>query len=510
MLHEPTANTDGPRWTAFCREYVRQTKGRWSKYPLVPEPWQQDLMDEALEINPETGLRLYTEVLLVVPRKNGKSTLASAASLYFLTSDGEQGPEVYNAAAAKLQAGVVFNQARAFVVASPRLADFVLPRRYHLECPRNGGILRVLSSDAPLQHGLNPSATVIDELHAHKSPALYVAMTTGEGAREQPFTLTITTETQDETSLLGQIIARALALPEQEQRTPYLTICRDRATGFLMYRYAPPDDADLEDPVVWKGLNPASWITTDYLRRKRNSVTLPYRDFLLYHLDKRTQVEATWLPPGAWAKCNAPEFVLDPALPLHAFIDASLNNDSTAIIASQRQGERTVQRSWIWENPYPITSPLRSFWTVPMAEVKDQLRALRVAYPVPACAVDDKVMPGPEFTYDPAYFGSEARELEGEGLAMVRYDQTDARMVPASMTYRRLIVEGAIAHDGDPAFALQINNAIASPKGYSRFRISKPHGSPRRIDACVAGAVSAHRAEEPPPAPTDRQIRGWM
>jgi phage terminase large subunit-like protein len=493
--------TDGPRWAAFCREYVRQTKGRWAKRPLVPERWQQDLMDEALEIDPATGLRVYSEVVLVVPRKNGKSTIASSASLYFLTSDGEHAPEVYNAAAAKLQAGVVFNQARAFVEASPRLADFVLPRRYHIECPKNGGILRVLSSDAPLQHGLNPSANVIDELHAHKSPDLYVALTTGEGAREQPFTMTITTETQDETSLLGQIIMRALALPDQEQRTPYLTICRDRATGFLMYRYAPPEGADLEDPDVWKGVNPASWITTDYLRRKRNSVTLPYRDFLLYHLDKRTPIEATWLPPGAWNQCLDPAIELDPAQPLHVFIDASLNNDSTAIVAAQKQAGRTPQRAWIWENPYPITSPLRSFWTVPMNEVKDKLRELRREYPIPACKIDDEIRPGPEFSFDPAYFGSEARELDGEGLAMVKFDQTDARMVPASMTYRRLIVEGAIAHDGDPAFAQQINNAIAQPKGYSKFRISKPHGSARRIDACVAGAVSAYRAEEPPPEP---------
>jgi phage terminase large subunit-like protein len=52
--------------------------------------------------------------------------------------------------------------------------------------------MRALSADAALQHGLNPSATIIDELHAHRDDALYTALTTGRLAREPPFTLWIT------------------------------------------------------------------------------------------------------------------------------------------------------------------------------------------------------------------------------------------------------------------------------------------------------------------------------
>jgi phage terminase large subunit-like protein len=62
-----------------------------------------------------------------------------------------------------------------------------------LENPRNGGVMRALSADAALQHGLNPSANIIDELHARRDGALYTALTTGTLAREQPFTLWITT-----------------------------------------------------------------------------------------------------------------------------------------------------------------------------------------------------------------------------------------------------------------------------------------------------------------------------
>jgi hypothetical protein len=98
--------------------------------------------------------------------------------------EGEPGAEVYSAAASKDQARVVFNQAREFVDASPLLRDWLRPMRNAIVCDHTGGVYRVLSSDAPLQHGLNPSMVVVDELWAHRDPALYYALTIGQLARE--------------------------------------------------------------------------------------------------------------------------------------------------------------------------------------------------------------------------------------------------------------------------------------------------------------------------------------
>jgi phage terminase large subunit-like protein len=81
----PDALTGGPRFAAFCEHYVRHTKGRWAREPLRLEDWQRDFWWEALEVDPVTGLRVYSEVGLGLPRKNGKSVQASAAGLYFLS-----------------------------------------------------------------------------------------------------------------------------------------------------------------------------------------------------------------------------------------------------------------------------------------------------------------------------------------------------------------------------------------------------------------------------------------
>ena len=103
----PDALSGGPHFAAYCERYIRHTKGRWAGQPLVYEPWQREFWWEALEFDPATGLRIYNEVGLGIPRKNTKSTMASAAGLYMLDADGEPEPEVYVAAAARNEAMIM-------------------------------------------------------------------------------------------------------------------------------------------------------------------------------------------------------------------------------------------------------------------------------------------------------------------------------------------------------------------------------------------------------------------
>lgn len=74
--------TGGPHFAACSERYIRHTKGRWAGQPLVFEAWQREFWWEALEFDPATGLRIYDEVGLGLPRKNSKSTMASGAGLY--------------------------------------------------------------------------------------------------------------------------------------------------------------------------------------------------------------------------------------------------------------------------------------------------------------------------------------------------------------------------------------------------------------------------------------------
>src|SRR4051812_16560662 len=57
------------------------------------------------------GTRRFRVGYIEIPKKNGKSVLCSAISLYMLIADGEYKAQVYNAAYTRDQAGIVFNEA---------------------------------------------------------------------------------------------------------------------------------------------------------------------------------------------------------------------------------------------------------------------------------------------------------------------------------------------------------------------------------------------------------------
>ena len=504
----------------FAYEYCRHTKGRqWAGDPVLFEGWQREFWDEALRVGPD-GRRVYSEILLGLPRKNGKSTQASVFGGYMLGFDDE-GPEVYSAAAAKNQAGIVFNQFRTMVRKSPALdhreGGIFRVRQYHVECPENDGIYKVISADAPLQHGLNPSANIIDEFWAHPSWDLYDALTSAGAAREQMLTLTITTAGWNTESPLGELYTRGMAMPDVERRG-HLTIGRNPESGFLFWWYGATDEDDLEDPRVWMGVNPAEWVTEPFLRRERTKPTMRDEIFYQLHLNYWSRGVASFLKPGQWKACLDPALVcncrpacvpgtclngFDPSLPLAVAIDISHRQDSTAVVMAQRQGDRVVERARIWENPYPPRHPLHEMWSVPREEVKDHLRMLRREFVTPAVELDGVVMPGPRFGYDPTFgiFDVDAEELRAEGLAMEEFRQTDARMIPASEAFSSLVTEKLLGHDGDPLFATHVANAIPDRKGHERVRISKPRGSRAKIDAAVAGAMAAWLALQPTPPP---------
>jgi phage terminase large subunit-like protein len=528
---EPPRPSDGPRVGAFCFEHVRQTKGRWAGQPLEFEAWQQVFLNEAFELDPATGLRVYSEVLLGIPRKNGKSTMAAGVSLYLLAGDGEAGPEVLNAAGARDQARVVFSQARSFVEASPTLPDILVVQRSEILCPSNDGHLRVIASDAKLQHGSNPSGSIIDELWAHATDDLYMALTTGTAAREQPFTLTCTTAGFDEESPLGRLYGRALKL-EVEHPSPYLTIARDRANGFLMYWYAVPASSkyDATDPRVVKGANPASWVTVAYLRKERHKPAMRLVEYQRWHANQWTASEDAWVDAALWDACideldkaGKPRHPLSTALPVGAAVDMGEVYDSTGRVVAQRQacwhadhapaeclGPMYVVRGRRWANPYPPGHTLRPAWRVSTEEVREDLRELRSTFPLAQAKRDRRAMAGPAVAYDPWHFRESAEMLEEEGLHMVEFPQFASRMGPASEQLLELVKQRRLVHDGDPDLRAAVLAAIAK-RTRRGWVIDKPKGSTKLIDLLVACAMAVQMAmlEPPPPPKPKRRVQGF-
>lgn len=523
----------GQRFALFAWEFVVHTKGRWAGKRFVLEPFQRDFADELFRLGPD-GRRVYREAILGIPRKNGKSTFAAAVALYLLIADGEEGPEVYCAAASKKQARIVFEEIRKYIRRSAGLQDFVRSYRDTIICPDNDGKIEVVSSDAPLQHGLNPSGNVIDELHAHPDADLYDALTSGSGAREQPLTVTISTAGVDLEGPLGDIYSRMIDREDAEHPTPYLTIARDIEGGVLFWWYGAPKAARIDDPKVWAGTNPASWITAEDLRKELVKPTVRKSSFRRWHLNQWTSSEEEWIAAEDFAACRYGKHDdrqwlhgLDHELPVSVAIDIGIRHDYASVMVVQRltrlvnradptrPTDRFVARRRSWRNPFPDDHREHDEWELDIAVVRQALRDLYAAFPSPASR-DEKTkrpMRGPMFAFDPWKFKESAQILTGEGLNMIEFPQYDRYMVPATTTTYELVMTRRLEHDGDPEIAQHVANAVAVEKADDRgWRIQKPKNRKKHIDDAVTLVMATHQAQIPPPVVRERRpqaVRGY-
>jgi phage terminase large subunit-like protein len=178
----------------FVERYCKHSKGKWGGQPVVLELWQKALIAALFGfVHKIDGVRKYREVILIVARKNGKSTLAAAIGLYMLVADNEPGPEIVSAATKREQAKIIWSEAKRMIKKSPSLRKRIRTLVGEIVADFNDGIFKPLSSDSNTLDGLNVHCALIDELHAIQDKNLYDVIVDGMSAREQPLTVITST-----------------------------------------------------------------------------------------------------------------------------------------------------------------------------------------------------------------------------------------------------------------------------------------------------------------------------
>src|SRR5665647_342380 len=144
----PGAWFDVPRARKALRALgmFRHTKGRWAGVPLRLgeglDPWQVVWVLAPVfgwvyhDAEIDCVVRVIRAAWVEVPRKNGKSTIASGMSGVLLLADGEAGAEVYNVAGSTLQAGRVFEDAKRMLMTAPAARKRIEPLKEVVRVPR--------------------------------------------------------------------------------------------------------------------------------------------------------------------------------------------------------------------------------------------------------------------------------------------------------------------------------------------------------------------------------------
>lgn len=235
----------------FIQTFCKHSKGKWGGKPVILELWQKAITAALFGfVDKDTGLREYRQLILIVARKNGKSTFASCLGLLLLVADGEAGPEIYSAATKKDQAKIIWREACSMIKKSPALNKKLDLRVSVIRSRFNEGTFEPLGSDSDKLDGLNVHGALIDELHALKDKNLYDVLIDGMTAREQPLCIITTTA--------GTVRDNIYDLKYDE--------CERIINGY-------------DDPAGYK-----------------DETILP----IVYELDKREE----WTDPACWAKAN--------------------------------------------------------------------------------------------------------------------------------------------------------------------------------------------------------------
>lgn len=178
----------------FIEHYCKHSKGSVAGQPFILELWQKALIACMFGIvNKIDGFRKYQEVILIVARKNGKSTLAAAVGLYLMIADGELGPEIYTVATKKDQAKIIWLEAKRMIKKSKTLNKRIKTLVAELTADVNDAIFKPLGRDSDTLDGLNVHGALFDEVHAWKDMNLYDVVVDGTSSRDNPLIFTTST-----------------------------------------------------------------------------------------------------------------------------------------------------------------------------------------------------------------------------------------------------------------------------------------------------------------------------
>ena len=197
----------------FIERYCHHSKGRSDLLRL--ELWQKALVASIFGIlNPKTGLRQFTEVFLLVGRKNGKSLLAAAIVAYSAYIDGEYGGEIYCVAPKLQQAEIVYNAFWSIVKADEELDALSKKRRTDIYIEEFNTTVTKLAFNAKKADGFNPTLNLLDEMEAwpaEQGLKQYEVLTSGTGARLEPLTISTSTAGYVNDGIFDELFKRGTA-----------------------------------------------------------------------------------------------------------------------------------------------------------------------------------------------------------------------------------------------------------------------------------------------------------
>lgn len=256
----------------FCSN-LKHFTGKFNKQPFELSEYQTFFIANLLGIRrKDNGLRKYTSSYLQIARKNGKSSLIAALSIYFLCAAGEADPSI-------LVVANSLEQSRLNLDMTNKYARTIDPDRKYLINQyskikyTSTGVLKIRAADPTRLDGENNSVVIIDEFHQGQKEVLEV-LKSGMGSRTEPLLLIITTAGTDLTRHCYSLYTNYKKMLNGE-------IEMDESTLIMIYELDKEDydnDSYLTDYILIEKANPNLGISVskDFIINEINKIKLDY------------------------------------------------------------------------------------------------------------------------------------------------------------------------------------------------------------------------------------------
>lgn len=225
----------------FMEHCVRLTKSPFYNKPMALMLWQRAFIEAIYSFKmPDTRLRRFTDVLLMVARKNTKSELCSALGLteFFL---GNPGADIVASSNDDAQASIVYDALDTMrTLIDPNDLDTARNQRFIKNKATNTKVFK-LSERTRNKEGRNIDMAFLDEIHEMKDNSMGMPIKQSMALKEEPLFVKITTEGFVHDGYLDEELVKARRIIFREDEDP-------DAERYLPWLYT--QDSERE---VWEG-----------------------------------------------------------------------------------------------------------------------------------------------------------------------------------------------------------------------------------------------------------------
>jgi phage terminase large subunit-like protein len=476
----------------FIEKFCKHTKSPFNGQPFILELWEKALLECAYGFKmADSGLRRFNEVVLLIARKNGKTTFVAGIDLaeFFLSSGGT---DIVCASNTNEQASILFEEINNMREQSKALRNEKRSRKniFYIYSPTNKNKIKKLSAQSRNKDGYNIEVGCIDEVHEMTDSKVYDAIKQSQSTKREPLIFIITTEG---TTVVGFLDNK-------------LDYCRKMIKGeiddirILPWLYTQDSDEEIfSDPSSWQKSNPSiGTIKTmsyfeDMMVKARNDlatrVTMMCKDFNIKQLES-----------GSWLTYldlnNETKYKLDDLRDSYAIggVDLSSTTDLTAavlliikggkkyviphffmpseLIAQRVQEDKIPYDIWVKKGLVTLTEgnqndfSLVTQWFLKMVR-EYGIRPLWIGY-------------------DPWNSQYWVKEMEDSGFTMEKIRQGIYTLSEPMKQLEGDLKNKLVIYDNNPILKWCFSNTQAKVDVNGNIQPSKLNSKLKRIDGCVA------------------------